>query len=144
MHVKSDAMWVETKSERSSELVATEGDVTRLRLIVEGERAFDLQGGGRFTPTGQVGVRHDGGDAETGMGLEAGAGMRYTRGALTIEGQVRTLVAHEASGVPRMGYERRHPRQPKPERAWAHLRVEAGVGPHGKRCRAALGGPGCG
>ena len=43
-------------------------------------------------------MRHDGVDAETGTGLEVGAGVRYTGGPLTIEGAVRTLVAHEESG----------------------------------------------
>ena len=45
-----------------------------------------------------MGLRHDGGDAETGTGVEVGAGLRYSAGALTIEGQARALVAHEASG----------------------------------------------
>ena len=44
-----------------------------------------------------LGLRHDGGDAETGTGVEVGAGLRYTVGAVTIEAQARTLVAHEAS-----------------------------------------------
>ena len=38
LNVKSDAMWVGTKSERTSDMVATQGDVTRLRLTLEGER----------------------------------------------------------------------------------------------------------
>ena len=79
------------------------GDVTRLRLIVEGERAFEFTGEAGFTPTAQIGLRHDGGDAETGMGIEVGAGMRYTWGALTVEGRVRTLVAHEDSGYREWG-----------------------------------------
>ena len=103
VNVKSDAMWVRTKSERSADMVATEGDVTRLRLVVEGERAFELTGEARFTPSAQIGLRHDGGDAETGTGVEVGAGMRYTRGALTVEGRVRTLVAHEDSGYREWG-----------------------------------------
>ena len=45
-----------------------------------------------------MGLRHDGGDAETGTGVEVGAGLRYTAGAVTIEAQARTLLAHEASG----------------------------------------------
>ena len=45
MNVKSDAMWVGTQSERTADMVATQGDVTRLRVIVEGERAFDMGGG---------------------------------------------------------------------------------------------------
>ena len=103
LNVKSDAMWVGTKSERTHDLVATEGDVTRLRLIVEGERSFEVASGATFTPSAQFGVRHDGGDAETGTGVEVGAGLRYTVGAVTIEAQARALVAHEASGYEEWG-----------------------------------------
>ena len=103
LNVKSDAMWVSTKSERTGDMVATEGDVSRLRLIVQGERVFAAEAGGTLTPSVEMGLRHDGGDAETGTGLEIGAGLRYTAGALTIEGQVRTLIAHEASGYEEWG-----------------------------------------
>ena len=45
----------------------------------------------------EVGLRHDDGDAETGTGVEIGAGLRYIAGPLTIEAQARAIVAHEAS-----------------------------------------------
>ena len=103
LNVKSDAMWVGTKSERTNDMAATEGDVTRLRLIVEGERSFEVASGATFTPSAQLGVRHDGGDAETGTGVELGAGLRYTVGAVTIEAQARALLAHEASDYEEWG-----------------------------------------
>ena len=103
LNVKSDAMWVGTKSERTSDMDATEGDVTRLRLTLEGERAFAVGEGATFTPSAEVGLRHDGGDAETGTGLEVGAGLSYVAGPLTVEGQVRTLIAHEESGYEEWG-----------------------------------------
>ena len=103
VNVKSDAMWVGTKSERTNEMVATEGDVTRLRLILEGERVFEAGNGATFTPSAEIGLRQDGGDAETGTGIEIGAGLRYTAGPLTIEGQVRSLVAHEDSDYEEWG-----------------------------------------
>ena len=103
MNVKSDAMWVGTKSADTSELAPTEGDVTRLRLILQGERTFEAGNGATFTPSAEVGLRHDGGDAETGTGLEVGAGLRYTVGAVTIEAEARTLLAHEASGYKEWG-----------------------------------------
>ena len=103
MNVKSDAMWVGTKSEDTDELAPTEGDVTRLRLIVQGERVFEAGNGATFTPSAEIGLRHDGGDAETGTGVEIGGGLRYTAGPLTVEGQVRSLVAHEDSGYEEWG-----------------------------------------
>ena len=103
INVKSDAMWVRTTSDRTEGMMGAEGEVSRLRLILEAERQFAMEDGGTFVPSGEVGVRIDSGDAETGTGLELGAGVRYARGPITIEGQVRALVAHEASGYQEWG-----------------------------------------
>ena len=103
LDLKSDAMWVGTKSARSADMVGTQGDVTRLRLVAQGERDFALAEQGALTPSAELGLRHDGGDAETGMGVELGAGLRYMAGSFTIEAQARTLVAHEASGYEEWG-----------------------------------------
>ena len=103
LNVKTDALWVGTKSERTGDMVATQGDVTRLRVTLAGERSFAAGEGARLTPSAEVGLRHDGGDAETGTGLEVGAGLSYVAGALTVEGQVRTLVAHEDSSYEEWG-----------------------------------------
>ena len=103
INLKSDAMWVATKSERTNDMVATEGDVTRLRLIVEGERAFDMSGGATFTPSAQMGLRHDGGDAETGTGIEVGAAVRYSVDRVTVEAEAHTLVTHKDSAYKEWG-----------------------------------------
>ena len=103
LDLKSDALWVGTESDATEGLAASESDVTRLRLVLDGSRAFALGDGATFTPSGQVGVRVDGGDAETGTGVELGAGVNYTAGRLVIEGAVRALVAHEASGYEEWG-----------------------------------------
>ena len=104
--LKSDAFWVRTTSEavRRSDgnLGASEADVNRVRLLVEGSRSF-ATGGGTLTPTLELGVRNDGGDAETGTGIEAGAGLRYTGGGVTVEGSVRTLLAHDETGYEEWG-----------------------------------------
>ena len=52
-----------------------------------------------LTPTLEVGLRHDGGDAETGAGIEVGGGVRYANPALglTAQAKARTLIAHEDS-----------------------------------------------
>ena len=104
--LKSDAFWVKTTSDavRGSDgnLGASEADVSRVRLLVEGSRSF-ATGGGTLTPTLELGVRNDGGDAETGTGIEAGAGLRYSGGGVTVEGSVRTLVSHEDSGYEEWG-----------------------------------------
>ncbi len=101
--VKSDAMWVRTTTEATAALAEVQGDVNRVRLLLEGSSSFRIGEGGTFTPSGEVGIRHDGGDAETGTGLEMGAGLRYAIGSLTVEGTVRTLVVHEDEGYKEWG-----------------------------------------
>ena len=97
--LRSDAMWVRMKSDAVSNgegnLAAAQALVSRLRLIVEGSRTFAMADERTITPRGEVGVRHDLGDAETGTGLEAGAGVKFAGDGFSIEGAVRALVAHE-------------------------------------------------
>ena len=50
------------------------------------KRAFAVGEGATFTTSAEVGLRHDGGAAETGTGLEVGAGLSCVAGALTVEG----------------------------------------------------------
>ncbi len=101
--VKSDAMWVRTTAEATAALAEVQGDVTRVRLLLEGSKSFRMGGRATFTPSGEIGIRHDGGDAETGTGLEMGAGLRYVIGSVTVEGTVRTLVVHEDEGYREWG-----------------------------------------
>ena len=57
-------------------------------------------GGGTLTPLLELGVRQDGGDAETGAGLEAGGGLRYAdpSSGVSMDLKARTLLAHPESG----------------------------------------------
>ena len=146
LNVKSDAMWVGTKSSDTDELAPTEGAVTRLRLILQGERVFEAGNGARVTPSAEVGLRHDGGDAETGTGIEVGAGVRYTAGPLTVEGQVRSLVAHEDSDYEewecpeRSGSPRVHPAGVSPSASPRHggrpVAPPSGSGPRTTHARS--------
>ena len=101
--VKSDAMWVKIESDEMLGLDSTHANVSRLRLMLEGMRVFHVAPDATLTPTGQVGVRYDEGDAETGFGLDVVGGLRYSAGRLTIEGTVRTLLAHEDSDYEEWG-----------------------------------------
>ena len=105
LDVEADAFWVRTSSEavrsEAGNLAAAEADVTRLRLGLDGGYAFALDGGGTLEPSFELGVRHDGGDAETGYGVDIGGGLRWHDPAfgLTAELAGRGLVAHQASGL---------------------------------------------
>ncbi|MYI06284.1 MAG: hypothetical protein F4059_02895 [Gemmatimonadetes bacterium] len=103
--LKADAFFVETQSEAASNPVATTADASRLRLILDGSRAFETDRGGVFTPGFELGLRHDGGDTETGTGVEIGGRVAYANAGsgLSTEASVRTLVAHEASGYEEWG-----------------------------------------
>ena len=110
LSVKSDALFVRTTSDAvhgdaasGGNLKAAEANVSRWRLVLEGSRAFALEGDGTLTPAFEVGVRQDGGDADTGAGIELGARLRYTRPGVTVEGAVRGLVAHEEAGYEEWG-----------------------------------------
>ena len=102
--LKADAFYVETESEPVSNEGSTTGVASRVRLALEGSRAFET-GGGVFTPGLEVGLRHDGGDAETGTGIEFGGRVSWTDlvSGLSVEARVRTLVAHEDSDYEEWG-----------------------------------------
>ncbi len=87
----------EVRGSRGS-LAASEADVTRLRVGLEGAwRGPETEGGGSFVPSVEIGMRHDGGDAETGFGADIGAGLAWTDPGLGIEAQLsaRGLLTHE-------------------------------------------------
>ena len=96
--VKSDAMWVHTASDGARGLNEAEGNARRLRLMLDAERSFGAGEDAAITPSGEIGLRHDGGDAETGAGLELGGGFRYVVGGFTAAGRARLLVSHDAAG----------------------------------------------
>ena len=52
-------------------------DLRRLRLAIEAAHEQPLPTGGTLRPWGEIGLLHDGGDGETGVGLELGGGLRY-------------------------------------------------------------------
>ena len=95
MAVRTDALWLRTTSDKTVDLAAADARVTRLRLMVDASRSLTVDGNATLTPSIEVGLRHDGGDAEEGVGLEVGAGLAFRRPGIAIEGKVRTLVAHD-------------------------------------------------
>ena len=94
MAVRTDALWLRTMSDEIRDLARAEADVTRLRLTIDAGRSFSA-GAGTITPSLEARVRHDAGDAEEGVGFEIGAGLAYRGPGITIEGNARTLVAHD-------------------------------------------------
>ncbi len=108
--LKADAFWVGTKSDRvaASEfgsLAGARGESSRVRAMLDGSRTFSFAGGAALTPSLEFGVRHDAGDAETGTGLELGAGLGYadpSRG-LDMALKVHGLAVHAERGYDEWG-----------------------------------------
>ena len=107
---KADALWVGATTELlnspTGRLNASEAGATRVRTALEGSRGFTL-GGGRLSlrPTVELGLRRDGGDAETGAGLDLGGGVAVADAemGLSLDVRVRTLLAHQAEGFAERG-----------------------------------------
>ena len=87
-------------------MAAAEADVTRLRLGLQATWHGVAAGGGTLTPSVEIGVRHDGGDAETGFGADIGAGLSWSDPARGLSADVRArgLLAHEADGFSERGF----------------------------------------
>ena len=98
---KADALWVGTAIDGvdgpAGRLKATDAAVTRFRTGLEGSRAYTLAGRLSLKPSVEVGLRHDGGDAETGAGMDVGAGVVVSDAAtgLAVDVRVRTLLVHQ-------------------------------------------------
>ena len=108
--VKGDARFTRTSSAAVSgaggNQAAADADVWLLRTGLEGSRAFPLgAAGAALTPSFEVGLRLDGGDAETGMGADMGGGVAISDAAngLAFDMRARGLVVHETPGFREWG-----------------------------------------
>ena len=126
--VEGDALGVRTSSEAVSGtgavsgLAASRAEATRVRVGLEGTWEVAMGSVSRLAPRLEVGVRHDGGDAETGFGADIGAGLAWSVPRLGIEAEFRArgLLTHEAEGFRDRGV--------SGEFAW-DPRADSGLGP---------------
>ena len=102
--LRSDAMLTDTASDgRGSGYAAGEGATSRIRLILEGTGSLPAFGG-VLAPKVEAGLRYDGGDAETGAGLEVGGGLAYDMARLTVQVDGRVLLTHRDRDYEEWGY----------------------------------------
>ena len=96
LNLKGEAAFTQAEIDGSGTLESTTLNASRQRLVLEGVYDQRLASGATFSPSLEIGVRNDGGDGETGTGIETGAGLRYSDAAsgLTLEGRARTLLSH--------------------------------------------------
>ena len=101
---KADALWVGTSIDGTDgpqgRLKATGAAVTRFRTGLEGSRDYTLGSALSLRPLVEVGLRHDGGDAETGAGMDVGGGVTVSAPAagLSVDVRVPMLLVHQAEG----------------------------------------------
>ena len=100
---RGDALIVHTAAPRAAGLVTEDADATRLRLLLEGSYRGAALGG--LAPTLEVGVRHDGGAADEGLGLVLGGGLRYAYPpwGLELAANAQWLPLHEQAGFAQWG-----------------------------------------
>ena len=108
--LKADAFWVRTESDRVTasafgSLMDARGESSRVRAVLDGSRTFRFASGAALTPKLELGVRHDAGDAETGTGLEFGAGLGWADPARGLDMALRVhgLAVHAADGYDEWG-----------------------------------------
>ena len=107
--VKADALWVGTHTKAvdgpGGRLAATDAAVNRLRTALEGSHTLTIGTRMALTPSVEVGIRQDGGDAETGTGMDVGAGLVFADAVtgLSVDVRVRRLVVHQADGFAEHG-----------------------------------------
>ena len=106
---KADALWVGTHTKAvdgpGGRLAATDAAVNRLRTALEGSHTLTIGNRMALTPSVEVGIRQDGGDAETGTGMDVGAGLVFADAVtgLSVDVRVRRLVVHQADGFAEHG-----------------------------------------
>ena len=118
---KTDALIVQTASDAArgpdgGNLAAARASITRLRLGLEGSQSIALEDGASLTPSAEIGVRHDGGDAETGFGVDFGGGIAWSDPGSGLSAELRghALLTHEADGFRKRGVSASLAWDPKP------------------------------
>ena len=101
---KADTLWVGMRTKAVSgpggNLDSTTAAVSRLRTALEGSQSMTIASRMALTPSVEIGIRQDGGDAETGRGMDLGAGLVLADGVtgLAVDIRVRRLLVHQAEG----------------------------------------------
>ena len=92
----TDLLNLKTSTTAVEGLASSEGNISRLRVGLEAIRPFPLPNDASLLPSLEVGIRHDGGDAESGFGLEVGAALAWHDPQRGISAQLkgRSLVTH--------------------------------------------------
>ena len=86
--LKADAFMVQMASARAANTVATEAETSRMRVMLEASRRFALGRDAALVPGLELGLRQDGGDTESGAGVEIGASLAWAHPASNMEARL--------------------------------------------------------
>ena len=107
-NMPGDSIMVDLKTEAWGTRLTVKGNEARpakssirthgVRLAIEGSRERETETGATVTPFGELGVRWDGGDGETGTGVEVGGGLKLLTSCrcMTVDAGARILATHES------------------------------------------------
>ena len=87
--------WIDVDGDRANDIRSLDVDVNRVRVSLEARQPWAISHATKLQSTLEVGARHDGGDGETGTGIELNAGLRYHTQRVTLEGNIHTLLGRE-------------------------------------------------
>ncbi len=97
--LKGEGSWsqVQANKNEAAALDKLGMDMQRLRVSVEGSHEREVRQGSALTAALEMGLRYDGGDVVSGVGLESGISVNYRNAqrGLTAEARAQGLVAHE-------------------------------------------------
>ena len=98
LRAKAEASLVQVDLEGSGLIEELAVNASRLRLAVELGEERTFSGNHRLGSSVELGLRHDGGDGETGAGIEVGGRLGYSDegSGFKIEGRGRVLVGHQS------------------------------------------------
>ncbi len=102
----SDAFWNRTVNDSAQGNAAEAAEVTRLRAAIEGQWMLQLDSDVTLKPKFELGGRYDGGDAETGFGVEFAGGIAWSipSNGLEFALEGRSLITHEVDDFETWSY----------------------------------------
>ena len=126
----TDLLSQKTTTEQVDGLAGSEGSTSRLRVGLEATRPFPLPNGAALLPSLEVGMRQDDGDAETGFGLDIGAGIVWHDPQRGIRGEVQghTLLTHADQEFRQQGLALSFAWEPNPSNRGPSLSLNHAIG----------------
>ena len=96
LDIRGEASVAQLKTEARGDFVATTADVRRLRLALEAGSSTEQESGAHLARSVALGIRHDGGDGDTGLGAELDGELDWSDPAsgVTLRATGHVLLAH--------------------------------------------------